>query len=92
LEAATGERALSLGAEVDGDEQLRKATAIDFMTQIGHLAERLASKIPDRVREVTTEQEQQRFQDLSRDLETVTLADGACSSQPRSRIFRDGRS
>jgi tetratricopeptide (TPR) repeat protein/predicted transcriptional regulator len=75
LDAATAEHALAVVAEVDGDEQLRKSTASDFITRIGRLAERLAATIPARAREAAAEQERQRLQALWRDLETLTLAD-----------------
>jgi tetratricopeptide (TPR) repeat protein len=75
LKAETAEQLLQFVAEVDGDDQLRQAQGIDFAAQIGRLAERLAATVPERVRALIAEQEQQRFQALWRDLGKLTLAD-----------------
>jgi predicted transcriptional regulator len=64
LAPETAERALALVAAVDGDQQLRKTTSLDFASAIARLAERSAAALPAKARELAAEQDRQWFQAL----------------------------
>ena len=66
LDQVTAEHALALVTEVDGD-----ALSLDFVSEIGSLAERLAASVPARAQELAAEQDQKRCQILWRSLKTL---------------------
>jgi hypothetical protein len=74
LKPATSEHALALVAEVDGDEQLRRATSPELTSEIGRLVERLAASIPARARELATRRDRKRLQILWGHLKTLEPA------------------
>jgi len=75
LDPAISEHALALVAEVDGALEPQKASAPFLVSEIGRLAVRLASSVPARVEELSTQRDLRQLQTLWKQLKKLETDD-----------------